>query len=148
MAGYVTKLQGHVYDGAHAAGEALTNGVFVELTGGQAKKTAAAKDMMLRVAEKTTLWGLPALVLDVVSVGLDEVFFTENEWSNNEGEDWDEARNTLAAGKQVRMKRLLPGEQVILSVEEALFTATVVGSLMQPAAAGTVAAPAEPAPEG
>ena len=28
MAGYVTKLVGHVYDGANLSGEALINGVF------------------------------------------------------------------------------------------------------------------------
>lgn len=32
MAGYVTKLMGHVYDGENLSAEALTNGVFAEIT--------------------------------------------------------------------------------------------------------------------
>ena len=34
MAGYVTKLMGHVYDGANLSGEALINGVFAEFASG------------------------------------------------------------------------------------------------------------------
>ena len=61
MAGYVTKLMGHVYDGANIAGEALTNGIFAEITADGVKKATAAKDTILRVEEKTELWGLPAV---------------------------------------------------------------------------------------
>lgn len=32
MAGYMTKLQGYVYDGAHTAAEKLQNGVLAEIT--------------------------------------------------------------------------------------------------------------------
>ena len=99
----------------------------------------AAKDTVLRVEEKTTLYGMPALVLDVVSVGMDDVFFTENDWGTNEGEEWDEAKNTLAIDKLVRMKRLLPGEQVVMSVADSLFAAVNVGDKVKPAAGGTVA---------
>ena len=78
MAGYVTKLMGHVYDGANLSGEALTNGVFVEITSGGVKKTTAVKDTLMRVEEKTELWGNPALRLNVTGVGTDEVYFVEN----------------------------------------------------------------------
>ena len=61
MAGYVTKLMGHVYDGSNTAAEPLINGVFAEITPDCVKKTAAAKDTVLRVEEKTELWGNPAL---------------------------------------------------------------------------------------
>lgn len=61
MAGYVTKLMGHVYDGANLSAEALPNGVFAEITSTGVKKAAAAKDTLLRVEEKTELWGNPAL---------------------------------------------------------------------------------------
>ena len=49
MAGYVTKLMGHVYDGTNTAAEPLINGVFAEITPDGVKKTAAAKDTVLRV---------------------------------------------------------------------------------------------------
>lgn len=61
MAGYVTKLMGHVYDGANLSGEKLTNGVFAEITADGVKKVTAAKDTLMRVEEKTELWGNPAV---------------------------------------------------------------------------------------
>ena len=78
MAGYVTKLMGHVYDGANLSGEALINGVFAEIASGGVKKTTAARDTLLRVEEKTELWGSPALRLNVTGAGTDEVYFVEN----------------------------------------------------------------------
>jgi len=131
MAGYVTKLVGHVYDGANLSGEALINGVFAEIT--------AAKDTLLRVEEKTELWGLPAVVLNVTGVGTDEVYFVENEWEVNENAEWNEADYTLPTGKYVRMKRLVPGEQVIMSVDGTLYAALSVGDTVKPASGGTVA---------
>ena len=61
MAGYVPKLIGHVYDGANLSTEPLINGVFAEITADGVKKTTAAKDTILRVEEKTELWGNPAV---------------------------------------------------------------------------------------
>lgn len=140
MAGFVTKLQGHVYDGAHVSAEPLTNGVFVEITGAGVAKVTAAKDTVMRVEEKIMLWGMPALVLDVVSAGQNEVYFVENDWGVNDDVEWDEAKNTLPVGKQVRMKRLLPGEQVVMSVDDTVFAALSVGATVKPAAGGSVAA--------
>ncbi len=62
MAGYFRKLNGHVYNGEFTAGETLENGVFVEITTDGVKALAAKGDMVLRVAEKTTLWGMSAVV--------------------------------------------------------------------------------------
>ncbi len=138
MAGYVTKLVGHVYDGANLSAEALTNGVFAEITADGVKKIAAAKDTLLRVEEKTELWGNPALRLNVTGVGTNEVYFIENEWEVDENAEWNEAEYTLPTGKHVRMKRLVPGEQVIMSVESTLYSGLAVGDTVQPAASGTV----------
>jgi len=129
-----------VYDGAHLSAEQLTNGVFAEITSTGVAKVTATKDTALRVEEKTTLWGMPALVLDVVSVGLDEVYFVENDWNIRDDVEWDEAKNTLPKDRHVRMKRLLPGEQVIMSVDDALYAALSVGNTVKPAAGGSVAA--------
>lgn len=139
MAGYFTKLQGYVYDGSQVAAEALPNGVFAEITAGGVARVTGAKDTKLRVAEKTTMYGLPALMLDVVSVGTDEVFFVENELPTLNGEEWDEATYELPAGDQVRMKRPLPGEQLTMTVDETLFATLTAGSIVAPAAGGTVA---------
>ena len=62
MAGYVTKLMGHIYDGSNTSAEPLINGVFAEIAVGGVQKTVAAKDTILRVEEKTELWGNPAVV--------------------------------------------------------------------------------------
>ncbi len=139
MAGYVTKLMGHVYDGANVSAEALTNGAFAEITSDGVKKTSAAKDTILRVEEKTELWGNPALRLNVVSAGVNDVYFVENEWEVDENAEWNEADYTLPIGKYVRMKRLLPGEQVLMTVDSTLHGALSEGDLVQPAADGTVA---------
>ena len=139
MAGYVTKLMGHVYDGANLSGEALINGVFAEIASGGVKKTTAARDTLLRVEEKTELWGSPALRLNVTGAGTDEVYLVENEWEVEENAEWNEADYTLPAGKYVRMKRLLPGEQVIMTVGSELYATLAVGDTVQPAAGGTVA---------
>lgn len=62
MAGYFRKLNGHVYNGEYTAAEAMQNGVYAEIAAGGVKKTTAAKDTILRVADKTVLWGMDALV--------------------------------------------------------------------------------------
>lgn len=63
----------------------------------------------------------------------------ENEWEVDENAEWNEADYTLSAGKYVRMKRLLPGEQVIMSVATELHSALAVGDFVQPAADGVIA---------
>lgn len=139
MAGYFRKLQGYVYNGDHIAAEPLANGVFAEIGASGVVKATGAKDTKLRVQEKTTMFGMPALVLDVLSVGTDDVYFVENELPNMNGEEWDEAQYELPTGQYVRMKRALPGEQVIMTVEGALFGAVNVGDVVAPAAGGVVA---------
>lgn len=92
----------------------------------------------MRVEEKTDLFGMPALVLNVVSVGADEVYFVENEWDYNDSEPFDEALYTQAVGKYVRMKRLLPGEQVIMTLPQAQFAAFALGDKAKPTTGGLV----------
>ena len=58
------------------------------------------KRQLLRVEEKTELWGSPALRLNVTGAGTDEVYFVENEWEVDENAEWNEADYTLPAGKQ------------------------------------------------
>lgn len=139
MAGYLTKLMGYVYDGENIAAEPLPNGVFVSIKESGVGRTDSGSDMMLRVVEKSELWGMPAVVLNVVDMGAGEIYFVENEWDVNDGEAYDETIYTQKPGTYVRMKRLLPGEQVIMSVDSTLFSALTVGQLVQPASGGTIA---------
>lgn len=75
----------------------------------------------------------------MTGVGTDEVYFVENEWEVDENAEWNEADYTLPTGKYVRMKRLVPGEQVIMTVENTLFSTLAEGDTVQPASGGTVA---------
>ena len=81
----------------------------------------------------------------MIGVGTDEVYFVENEWEVDENAEWNEADYTLLVGKYVRMKRLLPGEQALMTVENSLYTTLAVGDIVQPAAGGTVAKYTAPA---
>lgn len=139
MAGYFRKLNGHVYNGEFTAAEVMQNGVFAEITTDGVKMTAAAKDTILRVAEKTVLWGMDALVQDVVSTGADEVFFVENEWDINDNEDYNTAKYACKVGAFVKMRRPTVGDQVIMTVASELYATLAVGDHVQPAANGTVA---------
>lgn len=139
MAGYFRKLNGHVYNGEFTAAEVMQNGVFAEITADGVKMTTAAKDTILRVADKTVLWGMDALVQDVVSTGADEVFFVENEWDINDNEDYDTAKYACKVGSFVKMRRPTVGDQVIMTVASELYATLVVGDQVQPAANGTVA---------
>lgn len=141
MAGYMKKLNGHVYDGAHLAAVELANGVFAEInSANKVALTSAAKDMELRIVEKTTLWGMPALILDVIKQGEDEVYFVENEWENYEvASDYNTAEYTVPADHFVKMHRPLVGEQLIATVGDTLYGTLAVGNMVTPAANGTVA---------
>lgn len=57
----------------------------------------------------------------------------------DENPEWNEADYMLPAGKYVRMKRLLPGEQVIMTVDGELYSALAVGNIVQPVTGGTIA---------
>lgn len=138
MAGYFTKLVGNVYDGSYRASQAMPNGIFVEYSAGVISPCGAAKDTVMRVKDKTSLWGQRALVLDVVSIGNDEVYLLENEWDVNEDEIYDTSRYVCAVGQQVKIKRPLPGEQLIITVDNVLYAQLSVGDMVKVAAGGSV----------
>lgn len=139
MAGYMTKLNGHVYEGSYPTGEELYNGMFTELDpSGNVVKTVGAKDTVMRVAEKTTLWGMPAVVLTVTGVGGAEVYFVESEWDINDVTMYDEARYATMPGTLTRMHRPTIGEQLIMSVDQSVYDMLYEGQSVSPAAGGTI----------
>lgn len=139
MAGYFRKLVGRVYDGAHVADEKLTNGTFVELTeAGKVKKLAADNaGTKLRCIEKAELWGKKALALDVISVG-GEAYMVENDFPASEYADRDEAEYEIKAGELVKMKRLLEGEQIVVTVEDAIYSTAAENKVYNLAAGGSI----------
>lgn len=141
MAGYMTKLVGSdgIYDGSYKAGEALTNGIFVNIAAdGTVKKLTGAGSIEMRVREKTTLWGLPAVILDVVVEGDGTAYFVEQV---NPGvhEEYNDIENVIKAGEFVRMHKPLLGEQLIMSVTSAVLATLTEGDTAKPASGGTIA---------
>ena len=141
MAGYMTKLQGYVYDGQHEAAAALENGVFATINAsGKVAASGAVATTKFRVDEKTTLWGKPAVRLTVIAMGAtDGVHLVENEWDINDGTDYDTSAYTCKVGDLCRIHHLLPGEQCIVSLAQAVYDALTVGDTATVAANGTIA---------
>ena len=142
MAGYMNRLNGHIYDFQHKSGvNGLANGMFVKIdTNGDVILTAADCDTKLKVVEKTTLWRKDALVLDVIAVGADEIFLVENEWEVYEDAgEYNTAEYTVDKGHYVRMHRQLIGERMIITVEHSLAETLAVGDTLKVTADGLVA---------
>lgn len=143
MAGYMMKLNGRVYDFERKSGiDNLENGVFVELnTDGDVVLTTATKDTVLKLVEKTTLWRKPAVVVDVTSVGSDEIFFVENEWNVYEDAGaYDTSEYVVNKGDYVRMHRPTIGERLIFTMGEGDIAALTVGSFYNVQAGGVIGA--------
>jgi hypothetical protein len=139
MAGYFTKLNGHVYEGEHKAGEELANGVFATITANGVKKLTAAGDAEFRVDEKTTLWGLPAIRMTCVYEGTKELFLVENEFEDYGDKELDWAAYTVPTGHYVKMRKPEAGDQLIISVTSEVAATLAVGDLCKPASGGSVA---------
>lgn len=140
MAGYFRRAEAWNYDGANKAGEKLENGLFVEITANGVKKIAAAGDAEFRVKEKTSLWGLPALVLVCTDAGSDEIYFVENEIENyGDKGDFNDAEYAVEKDHYVKMRRPNVNDELIMSVDDTTFAAITVGAMVKPAAGGSVA---------
>lgn len=141
MAGYMTKVVGSdgIYDGSYKAGEVLTNGIFVNVAAdGTVKKLTAAGDIEMKVREKTTLWGLPAVVLDVVVEGSGLTYFVE-QVNPGTREEYNDVEPEIKIGEFVRMHKPLLGEQLIMSVTTTVLGTLTEGDIAKPAAGGTIA---------
>ena len=140
MAGYFRRAEAWNYDGVNKAGEELTNGLFVEITAANGvKKITAAGDAEFRVKEKTTLWGLPAIVLVCVVAGEDEIYFVENEIENyGDKGDFNDAEYSVPTGHYVKMRRPNINDELIMTVGSTLYNTLAVGDTVLPASGGLV----------
>lgn len=141
MAGYMTKLQGYVYEGEYkaATGTALANGMFATVSAGEVIPAGGTLDTILRIVRPTLLWGLPAVEVVVESVGTDDVYFVEQITDPNIVGAYSEATQTIKPGEYVRMHRLLPGEMAIFSITSNLVASFLANVLLKPAATGVAA---------
>ena len=139
MAGYYRKAEAFNYLGSEKAGETLTNGLFVEITNTGVKKIAADGDAEFRLAEKTTLWGLPALVLICVDAGSKEMYVTENEFEDyGDKGDFNRAEYSVPVGHYVKMRRPNINDELIVSTDATTYAALNEGDTVIPSAGGGV----------
>ena len=139
MAGYFRKLDGHVYNGAEKAYEELTNGPFVYIDGSNGvKKLGSAGSAEFRVLEKTTLWGLPAVVLVCTNPGTAEIYFTENEFEIYGDKDFDQTTYSIPAGHYVKMRRPVINDEIVMSVTSEVLATLAVGDTVKPTTGGTI----------
>ena len=122
MAGYMTALQGYVYEGELVNGEASTaiqNGMLVTIqsdgNGGLCMKLPAAKDTntKLKLKEVTTIYdGMPAYRFIVDAVGT-PTYFVENGFEDTNYPTYDTTLWETAPGKYLRAHPLLVGEEFV-----------------------------------
>ena len=139
MAGYFRRAEAWNYDGSNKAYQELTNGLFVYIDGSNGvKPVASAGSARFRVLEKTTLWGLPAVVLVCTDPGSAEIYFTENEFEDYGDKDIDLSAYSIPAGHYVKMRRPNINDELIMSVTSEVLATLAVGDTVKPTTNGTI----------
>lgn len=139
MAGYFRRAEAWNYDGSNKAYQELTNGLFVYIDGSNGvKPVASAGSARFRVLEKTTLWGLPAVVLVCTDPGSAEIYFTENEFEDYGDKDFDQTTYSIPAGHYVKMRRPNINDELIMSVTSEVLATLAVGDTVKPTTNGTI----------
>lgn len=140
MAGYFRKAEAWNYNGSEKAYETLTNGLFVYIDGANGvKKVGSAGSARFRVTEKTTLWGLNAVVLVCINAGTDEVYVVENEFEDYGDKDVDLPEYSIPAGHLVKMRRPNVNDELIISVSAETYAALSVGDIVKSVSGGSIA---------
>jgi hypothetical protein len=139
MAGYFRRAEAWNYDGSNKAYQELTNGLFVYIDGANGvKPVASAGSARFRVLEKTTLWGLPAVVLVCTDPGSAEIYFTENEFEDYGDKDIDLTTYSIPAGHYVKMRRPNINDELVVSVTSEVLATLAVGDTVKPTTNGTI----------
>ena len=140
MAGYFRRAEAWNYDGSNKAYQELTNGLFVYIDGANGvKPLGSAGSAEFRVLEKTTLWGLPAVVMVCTDPGSAEIYFTENEFEDYGDKDFDQTTYSIPAGHYVKMRRPNINDELIVSVTSEVAATLAVGDTVKPASGGSIA---------
>ena len=114
MAGYMTKLQGYVFEGEakNAAAGALENGMIVTRAG-QEISLAADSNIVLKFIEKTTIYeGIDAVRMYVVD-NPGGALFVENGFELDTDAEYDVSTYQIPVGAFVRAHVLLPGDEFV-----------------------------------
>lgn len=142
MAGYFTKLNGYVYSGEYVASTDLENGTFVTLDTSN-EVVAADTDGGLKFVcvEKTDIFGLPALRLRCTEEDGTQFMVEQDNKVDYIGE-YDERHRKAEAGKLVKMRTPVVGDEILLEVNTTIYAAASVGAAYKQAASGAIAADA------
>ena len=121
MAGYMTKLQGYLYEGEKVNGTAaaVQNGVLlVAGTSTNAGKLVAPASAdtttKLLCKEVTNIYGVTAYRFEVAKLA-DNYYFVENGFEYNDDEEYNLTTYTTAVGKRLRAHPLVVGEEFVTS---------------------------------
>lgn len=117
MAGYMTKLQGYLYEGEYVNGETnpIENGVLVVIDRASGKmKLPGSADTTSKFTckEVTTIYGKPAYRFIVEKLD-GNYYFVENGYEFNDAEEYDLTLYSTKPGKFLRAHPLLVGEEFV-----------------------------------
>lgn len=118
MAGYMTKLQGYVYEGemANGTGAAVENGLLLiagtSTNKGKLVAPSADTTTKLLCKEVTDIYGITAYRFVVNKLNAN-YYFVENGYEVNNVEEYNTATYTTADGKLLRAHPLVVGEEFV-----------------------------------
>ncbi len=140
MTGYFTEP--HKYEGIYESGEELFNGQFVGLAtvdgATKVKKLTAKSDVIMKVFEKTELFGEPAVRCLVLDGGAAGVYMVENEFEVYGDKEYDTSNYSIPADHLVKMGLLERGDKMIFNVTSAVAATLAEGDSVSPTAGGTI----------
>ena len=118
MAGYMTKLQGYVYEGELVNGAAapVENGLLMvqgtSTNKGKLVFGSADTTTKLLLKEVTTIFGVPAYRFVVNKLNAN-YYFVENGFDVNDSEAYDETVYAVPVGKYLRAHPLVVGDEFV-----------------------------------
>ena len=120
MAGYMTKLQGYLYEGEYVNGETdpIENGalVVIDLSSGKMKLPGSADTTSkFTCKEVTTIYGLPAYRFIVEKLNAN-YYLVENGYEFNDAEEYDLTTYSTKPGKFLRAHPLVVGEEFVTNM--------------------------------
>ena len=141
MAGYFTKLNGYVYSGEYVASTDIENGTFVTLDTSNEVIVATTGSMEFVCVEKTDIFGLPALRLRCTEEDGTQFIVEQDNEADYVGE-YDERHRKAEAGKLVKMRTPVVGDEILLEVNTTMYAAASVGAEYVQDTTGTIVAKA------
>lgn len=115
MAGYMTKLQGYLYEGEYVNGETtpIENGTLVVIDNGKMKLPGSADTTTKLICkEVTTIYGLPAYRFVVNKLNAN-YYLVENGYEFNDAEEYDLTTYATKPDKFLRAHPLVVGEEFV-----------------------------------